>query len=112
MLVTEYVVGRQTVEGRKGELLCLVVNSVLPRDCDLGRSDLVHKAHRKDLILEYVQDGDPVEWICLPDLPSDVVELLSQGRSIPVIDSSDSTCVMCKVSKVDGKPDQLLKVKA
>ncbi|ALN21984.1 hypothetical protein HN51_24460 [Ectopseudomonas mendocina] len=113
MLVTEYLVGRQSKGGREGEPLCLIVNSVLPTDCKPGRADLARKMHRKDLILEFVQDGAPVEWISLPDLPADVVELLSQGRSIPVIDSADWTCVVCRLQAVEADlPDKLLMVKA
>jgi hypothetical protein len=85
MLVTEYLVGAD----EDGKPLCLVVKEVLPLDCQPGRSELVHKVNRQDLIMEFLQDGLPVDWILFPDLPAAVVELLERGESLRVIDKPD-----------------------
>lgn len=98
MLVTEYIVGRAEKgpePNAVGKALCLVVNSVLPTDCEAGRIDLVQKLHRVDLIMEFLQDGLPVEWLNLPGLPSDVVDMLKRGETIPVVDESDKSMVTC-----------------
>ncbi|ENA26999.1 hypothetical protein HMPREF1487_09478 [Pseudomonas sp. HPB0071] len=99
MLVTDYLVGRDN----EGRCLCLVVDNVIPLDCSPGRSDLVSKMSRQDLVQEFVQDGVPVDWITFPDLPSDVVELLLSGQSLRILDQSDSTVIECLIghSQVD-----------
>lgn len=97
MLLTEYLVGRREV-GDKQEVLCLVVDLILPKDLKAGRAEIVRKMNRQDLILEFVSDNEPVEWFAFPDLPQDVIELLSAGKQIPVVDTSDETFVMASIS--------------
>mgnify|MGYP000219924517 CR=1 FL=1 len=94
MLVTDYLVGRD----EKGNLVSLVVQDVLPVDCLPGRSEIVARIARQDLVQEFVQDGVPVDWIAFPDLPEDVVELLQAGKSLTIIDKSDDTAFSCVLS--------------
>lgn len=99
MLVTEYLVGREG-RGRQqgGKPLYLLVSDVVPTDCQVGGSYLVHKLpQRRDLIVEFVEDGHPVDWISLPNLPDDVVELLMQEKEIPLVDVSDNVRIICTV---------------
>ena len=88
MLITDYVVGRDD----EGTPLCLVVSDVVPADCLSGRSNLVSKITRHDLIQEFISEpeGTPCEWIKFPDLPDDVVELLRQGQSLKIVDAIDN----------------------
>lgn len=96
MLLTEYLVGRREV-GTEQEVLCLVVDSVLPKDLKAGRAEIVRKLNRQDLILEFVSESEPVEWFNFPDLPADVIEALNSGKKIPVVDASDETFVLASI---------------
>lgn len=91
MLITDYLVGRD----EKGRFVCLSVKDVLPVDCEPGRTDLVVKLTRQDLVQEFVQDGVPVDWITFPDLPVDVVELLRSGESLIIRDEADALEIEC-----------------
>ncbi|CAM5403828.1 hypothetical protein SSTU70S_02812 [Stutzerimonas stutzeri] len=91
MLITDYLVGRDA----EGKPLCLAVKNVLPQDCQHNRSDLVNKLTRKDLVLEFIEDGSPVDWLTFPDLPSDVVELLESGEHLRIVDNADDAFVEC-----------------
>lgn len=93
MLITNYLVGRD----KQGKCLCLVVKDVLPVDCEPGRSSLVKKLARQDLVQEFVQDGVPVDWITFPDLPRDVCELLESGSSLTIIDEEDNVAMECSL---------------
>lgn len=99
MLLTEYVVGRHRQEGGKDRILCLIVQSVLPTDCKAGRAELVPKLARQDLVLEFVDNNEPVEWLKFPDLPRDVIEAFQEGQSIPVVDVSDNSYVVAKIDQ-------------
>lgn len=103
MLVTEYLVGRGGSENQKnGAPLCIVVSNVVPTDCQAGRSYLVQKLpQRKDLIVEFVEDDVVVDWISLPNLPQDVVDLLVQTKEIPLVDISDNTRIICTIYSDD-----------
>lgn len=95
MLITEYLVGKDS----DGKSLCLVVKGVLPTECVPGRSELVQKVNRQDLVQEFVQDGMPVDWVVFPDLPRDVIELLESGAGLKIIDDADERMSMdCKLS--------------
>jgi len=95
MLVTDYLIGRDD----EGRCYCLLVKDVLPLDCVPGRSELVSKLTRQDLVQEFVQDGVPVDWITFPDLPRDVVELLKAGGCLTIMDESDSSTVACSLDR-------------
>jgi hypothetical protein len=98
MLVTEYLVGRSGPEDAT-EVPCLIVQSVLPRDCKVGSAELLPKVARQDLVLEFLdEDNGPAEWLCFPDLPADVIELLQGGTAIPVVDCSDKSRVMARIA--------------
>lgn len=97
MLLTQYLVGRKKV-GDREDVLVLVVDSVLPTDLKAGRAEIVPKMTRQDLVLEFVSDSEPVEWLNFPDLPRDVVDALKRGERIPVVDSSDDSIVMVEIS--------------
>lgn len=107
MLLTEYLVGRTTV-GDTADVLCLIVDSVLPLECEVGRGEIVKKLTRQDLVLEFVSDQEPVEWLAFPDLPEDVVSLLGAGHSIPIVDTSDNSIVIASISN-DGPSKQAAK---
>ena len=100
MLLTNYLVGRKKV-GDEDNVLCLVVDSVLPPDLSAGRAEIIPKVARQDLILELVSDDKPVEWLNFADLPLDVIALLATGAPIPVIDVSDNSFVMAQITQ-DG----------
>lgn len=99
MLITDYLVGSD----EEGRPLCLVVKDVLPLDCQPGRTDLVQKMNRQDLVQEFVQDGLPVDWVVFPDLPQDVIELLQRGDSLKLIDKAEAEVMLeCFLTKDSG----------
>lgn len=99
MLITDFMVGRD----EKGTPLCLVVKDVLMTDCVKGKTSLVVRAARKDLVQEFIQDGDAVEYLAFPGLPDDVAELLQAGCSLSIIDIADSMVVDCQLDLPETK---------
>lgn len=93
MLITDYLVGR---DGREA-CVALVVKDVLPVGCIAGRTHLVRKMNRQDLIQEFVQDGVPTDWLLFPDLPADVIALLESGGSLTITDAADDTSFSCVI---------------
>ncbi|KKN80571.1 hypothetical protein LCGC14_0327900 [marine sediment metagenome] len=91
MLITEYLVGRDD----DGKPMCLVVKDVLMTDCSPGAAALVVKATRRDLVQAFIQDDGGLEFISFPDLPADVAELLSSGRSLSIVDAVDNMTIDC-----------------
>jgi len=87
---------------RSGAPLCLVVKNVLMTDCVQGAASLVVKATRSDLIQSFIQSEGDVEFINFPDLPGDVAELLSSGRSLPILDTADDMRIDCVVDVSDA----------
>lgn len=98
MLVAEYMVGSRRLDENKEEVICLVVSGDgLPADCQIGRSEIRRRLNRQDLILEFIENGVPVEWLELPGLPSSVVEILNTGVVLPVVDASTDNVVYCEL---------------
>lgn len=85
MLITDFLVGRD----EKSRFVALIVQDVLPTECDAGRCHLVRKVNRQDLVQEFVSDGVATDWLMFPDLPQDVVEILESGGTIQVVDTAE-----------------------
>ena len=98
MLVAEYMVGIRRLDESKEEVICLVVSGDgLPADCEIGRSEIRRRLNRQDLILEFIENGAPVDWVELPGLPQNVVDLLNTGVALPVVDASAENVVYCQL---------------
>lgn len=92
MLLTDYLVAVNA----DGELR-LVVDSILPKDCELGRCAIRKKMDRMDLVQEFLQDGLPADCLLFPALPPEVAALLESGGSVSVIDVADNSDICCKL---------------
>lgn len=85
MILCEYLVGAGgsnvptiILNGRAG---------YIADDLVVGRTDLITRIGRKDLIIELKdEDGNPVEWVKLVALPFEITELLETGQVLDVID--------------------------
>lgn len=100
MLITDYLVGRDDA----GRVLCLAVDGAIPLDCQPGRSSLISKFARQDLILEFIQDGAPVDWVTFPDLPTDVCNLLKAGEKLAIVDREDDVLIECALDLPQRHP--------
>lgn len=96
MLIASYYVGRD----KKGEAVSITVAGVLLDGYRANGSELDFRNNRVDLINTFKSDeDDDDDGFILPDLPSDIVNLLERGESIVVLDIRAEQCFHCKLQE-------------
>lgn len=94
MLIASYYVGRD----KKGSAVSIIVEGVFLDGYVAKGSVLDSINNRIDLINVFELDGNEDGFI-LPDLPSDIVNLLEGGKSIIVLDIHAKQCFYCKLQE-------------
>lgn len=94
MLIASYFVGRND----DGDAVCIVVVGVFLDGYSTRESELDFKTGRTDLVQTFEQDGY-LDGFILPDLPSDVVNLLDRGESIGIVDVEAGQAFFCKLER-------------
>lgn len=92
MLIASYFVGRD----KNDAAVCIVVSGVFLDGYIAKENDLIFNAGRTDLVHTFEQDGHSDGFI-LPDLPVDIVNLLSNGESINIVDIDANQAFVCAI---------------